>query len=400
MSAIRLFMRSMPLVALPAILLGCSGEPPLAQPPPVEVVVSHPVSQNIVDWDTYTGTVQARETVEVRARVNGHVKEVRFREGEEIAEGAELFILDSEPFKAELKKAEGEKATWEARLKLAEEKIAFYKPLADKGSVAKEELLKVLADKGEALGGIDVSKGKILDAELNIGYCKINASIAGKVGEALLTKGDLVNASGSDSLLTTVVAVDPMYFYCNINQSAYQRYRDQLQERVKKDPAAAKKGMPKIPVELMIKGDDRHRYKGFVDFVDNRVDPNTSSIKARARFENPKGADGRRPLTAGLFARVRITLAEPTPALLVANRAILTDQSLKYVLVVNKAKGNVVERVDISASDRLQESGLRAVQAGLKGDEWVIIEGVNRARPGVIVDPKEEKMPLRPVVTK
>jgi len=400
MSAIRLFMRSMPLVALPAILLGCSGEPPLAQPPPVEVVVSHPVSQNIVDWDTYTGTVQARETVEVRARVNGHVKEVRFREGEEIAEGAELFILDSEPFKAELKKAEGEKATWEARLKLAEEKIAFYKPLADKGSVAKEELLKVLADKGEALGGIDVSKGKILDAELNIGYCKINASIAGKVGEALLTKADLVNASGSDSLLTTVVAVDPMYFYCNINQSAYQRYRDQLQERVKKDPAAAKKGMPKIPVELMIKGDDRHRYKGFVDFVDNRVDPNTSSIKARARFENPKGADGRRPLTAGLFARVRITLAEPTPALLVANRAILTDQSLKYVLVVNKAKGNVVERVDISASDRLQESGLRAVQAGLKGDEWVIIEGVNRARPGVIVDPKEEKMPLRPVVTK
>jgi RND family efflux transporter MFP subunit len=190
-----------------------------------------------------------------------------------------------------------------------------------------------------------------------------------------------------------------MYFYFNVNQGAYQRYREQLLEKAKKDPSVAEGGKPRIPVELVVSGDNRNRFKGVVDFVDNRVDPGTSSIKVRARFDNPKGPDGRRPLTAGSFGRVRVTLAEPTPALLLADGAILTDQSLKYVLVVNKSKNNVVERVDVSASDRLQESGLRAVEAGLKGDEWVIVDGVNRARPGVTVSPTEGKMPRRVLVS-
>jgi RND family efflux transporter MFP subunit len=385
-------------------LAGCSP-PPLAETPPLEVVVSQPLPPGtkpelVADWDIYTGNVEAKDSIEVRSRVKGHVKNVQFAEGEEIAAGTELYLIDSEPFQADLKQAKGQLATWEAKLKLAEEKIAFYKPLADKGSVSKEELLKVLSDKGEALGSIDTAKGKILEAEQNIGYCKITSPIAGKVGEALLSKGDLVNASGSDSLLTTVVAVDPMYVTVYVNERAYQRYRKLLAEKALKDPAAARDGKMKIPVELAVAGAENFPYKGYVDFVDNRVDPGTGSIKVRAKFDNAKGPDGRRPLTSGLFARVRVTLAEPAPALLVADRAILTDLSLKYVLVVNKEKKNVVERVDITASDRLQEDGRRAVEAGLKGDEWVIVEGVNRARPGVIVNPTEGKMPRRPVAGK
>jgi len=377
----------------------------LAPTPPLEVVVSQPhppgtKPELIADWDVYTGNVQAKDSIEVRARVRGHVKEVLFAEGEEIAAGTELFLVDSEPFQADLKQAKGQLATWEAKLKLAEEKIAFYKPLADKGSVSKEELLKVVADKGEAIGGIDVARGKILDAELNIGYCKIATPIAGRVGEALLSKGDFVNATGTDSVLTTVVAVDPMYVTFYVNERAYQRYRKLLRDKALKAPAAAKEGKLKIPVELAVAGEENFPYKGYVDFVDNRVDPSTGSIKVRAKFDNPKGPDGRRPLTVGLFARVRVTLAEPSPAILLADRAILTDQSLKYVLVVNKARDNVVERVDVTASDRLQEDGRRAVEAGLKGEEWVIVEGVNRARPGVTVKPTEGKMPRRPVAGK
>ncbi len=388
------------LLGLVITAAGCSP-PPLAETPPLEVVVSQPLPPGtkpelIADWDVYTGNVEAKDSIEVRSRVKGHVKKVEFAEGEEIAAGTELYQIDSEPFQADLKKAKGELATSEAKLKLAEEKIAFYKPLADKGSVSKEELLKVIADKGEALGNIDTAKGKILEAEQNIGYCKITAAIAGKVGEALLSKGDLVNASGSESLLTTIVAVDPMYVTVYVNERAYQRYRKLLLDKALKDPAAAKEKL-KIPVELAVAGNENFPYKGYVDFVDNRVDPGTGSIKVRAKFDNPKGPDGRRPLTSGLFARVRVTLAEPAPAILVADRAILTDQSLKYVLVVNKAKNNVVERVDITASDRLQEDGRRAVTAGLKGDEWVVVEGVNRARPGVPVNPTEGKMPRRPV---
>jgi RND family efflux transporter MFP subunit len=364
----------------------------------VEVVIAHPASEKITDYDVYTGTVDARESVEVRSRVRGYIKDAPFKEGDEIKAGTVLFVIDSDPFKADLDKAQGELKIWEAKEKAAADKVAIYKPLAEKGTVAKEELIKAVGDRDEAIGGIATTKGKILDAELNIGYCTITAPIAGKVGEALLTKGNLVNSSGADSQLTTLVSVDPMYVYFYVNERAYQRYREVLTARAEKDPKVTRDS--KIPVEMSVAGEGNFGYPGIIDFVDNRVDPGTSSIKVRARFDNKKGPGGFRSLTAGLFARVRIALAEPTPAILVADRAILSDQSLKYVLVVNKSKENVVERVDVTISDRVQENGLRAITGGLKGDEWVIVEGVNRARPGITVNPKETKdgkMPRRPV---
>jgi multidrug efflux pump subunit AcrA (membrane-fusion protein) len=168
-----------------------------------------------------------------------------------------------------------------------------------------------------------------------------------------------------------------------------------LLEKAKKNPPKEDEPL-KIPVEMAVAGEEAYRFKGEVDFVDNRVNPATGSIKVRAKFDNPKEADGRRNLTAGLFARVRVTLAEREPKILVADRAILTDQSLRYVLVVNKEKSNKVERVDVRVSDRVQEDGRRAVE-GLTGAEWIIVEGVNRARPGVVVNPTEGKMPRRPL---
>jgi RND family efflux transporter MFP subunit len=387
------------LLFLGMITLGCKNEPPVAESPPLEVVVAQPISEKITDWDVYTGTVDARDKVEVRSRVRGHIKSVNFTEGEEIPEGKELFTIDSEPFEADLKTAKGQLETWEAKLKQADEKIAIYKPLAEKGTVSKEELVRAFGDKGEATGGIESAKGKILDAELNIGYCKIKSAIAGKVGEAEFTKGNLVNPTGADSLLTRVVAVDPMYVNFNVNERALRNYLNLLREKSAKQ-ASSDAAKPKIPVELALLGDASFPYKGIVDFVDNRVDPATGSIKCRARFENPKGPDGRRPLTDGLFARIRVSITDAYPAVLVADRAILSDQSMKYVLVVNKQKENVVERVDIITANRLQENGLRAVEAGLKGDEWVIVEGVNRVRPGVKVNPTEGKMPVRPPAAK
>jgi membrane fusion protein, multidrug efflux system len=401
MSAIKRWMKWIFTAGLATAISGCKGDAPVVTPPPLEVIVSQPLAAGakpelIADWDTYTGNVEAKDSVEVRSRVRGHIKKVNFDEGEEIAKGTELFLIDSEPFQADLKQAKGQLAAFESKLKLAEEKMTFYKPLADKGTVSKEELLKVIADKDSAIGDIASANAKILEAELNIGYCKIVTPIAGKVGEALLSEGDLVNASGADSLLTTVVAVDPMYVTFYVNERAYQRYRKLLLAKAQKETKAPSNDKLKIPVELAVAGYENFPFEGKVDFVDNRVDPTTGSIKVRAKFDNPKGPDGKRALTAGLFARIRVTLAERTPSILVADRAILTDQSLKYVLVVNKSKSNVVERIDITASDRLQEDGRRVVEAGLNGDEWVIVEGVNRARPGVTVNPTEGKMPRRP----
>src|SRR5262249_30723088 len=151
----------------------------VAEVPPLEVIVAQPVQEQIESWDVYTGTVESKDKVEVASRVRGEIKEVLFKEGQEIPAGAKMFVIDDGPFKADLSVAKGMLATWEAKLQVADQRIALYQPLADKGSVSKEELLKAIADRGEALGGIDAARGKILDAELNIGYCKISAPIAG-----------------------------------------------------------------------------------------------------------------------------------------------------------------------------------------------------------------------------
>jgi multidrug efflux system membrane fusion protein len=380
--------------------LGCSHEPPLVQPAPPEVVISQPVKEKIVDWDTYTGAVVSKEPVEVRARVRGEIKDVPFKkmEGKEIAAGELLFVIDDVPFQAAKLQAEGELERWTAKKEAAEKIIKIYDPLAKKGTVSTEELVKAIADKGEAGGGIATAKGKILDAEANIKYCRITSPIAGKIGQALLTKGNIVNAGGQDNVLATVVRVDQLYVYFYVNERALLNYQKMARKAFEKDKKVDED--LDIPVEMALATDTDYPHKGVVDFVDNKVDPKTGAIKVGARFENPKEADGRRILTPGLFARVRVAIADPYPAILIPERALLTDQSLKYVLVVNKAKNNVVERVDVTVANRVQENGLVVVEAGLKGDEWVIVDGVNRARPGATVNPKEGKMPSLPAGAK
>ena len=392
MCAKNLCIRCVLFLAMAAGMAACNRAPAVSPPSPVEVVVSQPVKEHIEDWDTYTGLVDARESVEVRSRVRGQIMKVLFTDGDEVKKDKLLFVIDDSPFRADLKQAQGQFETWQAKLKAAEEKIAIYKPLADKGTVSKEELVQAYGAKGEALGGIETAKGKILDANTNIKYCNIVAPITGKISEALLTQGNIVNSGSKENLLTTIVSVDPLYVYFYVNERALQTYQELRRRQFEKEK---KKGKMDLPVEMALTNDSGFPRKGVLDFIDNKVDPATSSVKVRARFENPKGADGLRAMMPGLFARVRIAVADPYPATLVADRAILSDQSLKYVLVVNKAKDNVVERVDITVSNRVQDNGLRQVEAGLKGDEWVIVEGVNRARPGVTVNPKEAKMPRR-----
>jgi multidrug efflux system membrane fusion protein len=381
------------MLGLGAVILGCNREPPLAEPPLVEVVISKPLSEKVVDWDTYTGEVVARGSVDVRARVRGEIKDVPFKDGDEVEAGKLLFLIDPDPFEADLKQAKGQLQTWEAKLKAAEEKIAIYEPLAKKGTVSRDELIQALAAKGEAVGGIGTAKGKVMEAEVNIGFCKIHAPVSGKTGLALLTKGNIANALGAENLLTTIVPVDPLYVDFNVNERALLKYLELMRKQFEREK---KPGHDKIEVQMAVATDQGYPHNGKIDFIDNKVDSKTGSIKVRARFDNPKGPDGRRRLTPGLFARVRVPAADPYPAILVADRAVLADQSLHYVLVVNKEKGNLVERVDVVVSNRVQEDGLRVVEAGLKGDEWVIVEGVNRARPGATVKPVEAPMPRRP----
>ena len=384
------------LIAIATVILGCNRDAGLTPPPPVEVIVCNPVKEKIEDWDTYTGTVDAKAPVQIRAnpRVQAEIKQVLFTEGEEIEADKLLFLIDDAQFQADLTVAKGQLTTSKADLKKAEETIAIYEPLAKSGTVAKEELVKAVGAKGQALGSVGVASGKIAEAENNIKYCKVQSSVAGKIGLALLTKGNIVNAGGTDSLLATIVPVDPLYVYFNVNQQALLTYQAFMLKKFEKDKQAA--GKVEIPVKMSVEGGTTFPFNGVIDFLDNQLDKNTGTVKVRARFDNPKGADGRRKLSPGMFARIRVAIGDAYTPILISDRAILPDQSLKYVLVVNKAKENKVERKDIVVSNRLQPDGLRAVE-GLNGDEWVIVEGVNRVRPGVAANPTEGKMPRRPV---
>lgn len=381
------------LVAL-SLLPGCMRQPEVTPPPPLEVIISQPLKEVIEDWDTFTGLVEAKESVEIRPRVRGHIKEVKFKEGAEVKEGDVLFLIDDGPFKAQEKQAEGQLKLYQAKLKLAQERIGILEPLVKSGSAAKQELDKVMADKGEAIAGMATAEGQIQEARLNTQYCRILAPISGHISRALLTKGNLVNAAG-ENLLTTLVSVDPMYVYFHVNERALLRYRNHMIALARKSKEASNKSDADIKVQMGLTTDRDFPHKGIIDFIDNRVDPNTGTIKVRARFDNPKREDGRRLLAPGMFARIRAAVADPHPAILIADRAILTDQNMKYVLTVNRSKENLVERVDIDAG-RLQDDGLRVIDAGLKGDEWIIVEGVTMVRPGVTVTPREGAMPRRP----
>jgi multidrug efflux pump subunit AcrA (membrane-fusion protein) len=424
-------MRKM-LLSLAVLLgaVGCSSSPPLAETPPLEVIVAKPVRKIVPDWDVYTGTMEAMKTVNVYSRVDGHIKAVLFKEGEEIKKGQELFQIDDEPFKAAKTRAEGQLKMWKAKLQLAEEGLKRYDQLYNKGSASKADLDQAQAAKGEALGGIDVANAALKEADLNIDYSKIDADINGKVGEALVTEGNYVKSMGNQNLLTTLRAVDAIKVVFYVPESAERRYNEFLREQAEKQKQAEapaflsastvgllgsplgqgsflaasalipgkaqaegnpKNGKPKpIPVEVATINDkDKFPYKGYVYFADNTLDPGTGSYRVFARIENPMGPGNQRPLIPGLFARVKVSIGDPAPALIVPDRAILTDQSLKYVLVVNKAKNNVVERVDVTLAPREQEKGWAVVKKGLSGDEWVIVDGVNRVRPGVSVKPVE-----------
>ena len=202
-------------------------------------MISRPISEKVTDWDTYTGIVEAKESVELRARVRGEIKDVLFKDGDEVEAGKLLFLIDPDPFEATLNQAKGQLQTWEAKLKAAEEKIAIYEPLAKKGTVSRDELIQALAAKGEAVGGIGTAKGKVMEEEVNIAFCKIRAPIAGKLGLALLTKGNIANSVGAENLLTTIVPVDPMYVYFNVNERALLHYQALMRKQFERDKKEA-----------------------------------------------------------------------------------------------------------------------------------------------------------------
>jgi RND family efflux transporter MFP subunit len=376
-----------PLAMFGLMLTGCEADTSLVKAEPPVVTVAKPIEKQITDFDQYTGRLEAAETVEVRARIRGELTGIHFTDGQIVKAGAVLFDIDPRTYKAVLDAANARKANAEASVKLANAEYDRNYTLFQQNAASAKDVEYWVAKKGEALAQVSLSVADIDRAKLDVEFCTIKAPITGKISRAQVTKGNLINSGGGDTLLTTIVSVDPIYVYFDVDERSLQLYR----ERRAKEVGAPEEGkQPTIPVFLgLITDGDRFPREGKIDFAENKLNPNTGTIRVRGVFENK---DGR--LTPGQFARVRLPVGEKYTGLLVTDQAIGIDQGQKYVLVVNSE--NKVEYRPVTPG-RL-EDGLRVFPpgAGIKADDWIIVNGVQRVRPGVTANPERVDMPTQP----
>ncbi len=368
--------------------LGCSGAPeaPVEVPKPPEVTISQVVERSVVEYEEFTGRLDAEESVEVRARVNGYLNEVHFSDGQEVKAGTLLFEIDPRTFEAAVKNAEGQKAQWLAKQDKARADVARYEGLVPTGAASAQDLDKARAELGEAIAAIQSAEAMIERAKLDLEFSKIVAPIDGQIGEALITKGNLIQpGTGSDALLTTIVSLDPIYAYFDVDERTLQRFRERHRAAGVEGAALPNVAQLKIPVLLGLASEEGFPHTGVIDFADNRVDPATGTVRVRGAFDNAK-----RQFKPGFFARVRIPVSDSYKALLVSELAIGTDQGQKYVLVVNDQ--STVERRFVKPGP-LQDDGLRVISDGLKSGESVVVNGLQRARPGKPVTPQRAPMP-------
>jgi RND family efflux transporter MFP subunit len=371
-------------------VLGCgSTTPPIAETPPPPVTVSQPVVRtDVIDYDDYEGRIAAVKEVEVRARVRGHLKTVNFQDGQMVKEGELLYEIDPRPYEASLDAAKAQKASADASVELAKVEYARTAQLVKSRAVSETELQVWKAKEGTAAAEMQKALAAIEQAQLDVDFTKVTAPITGKVSRTQVTAGNLVNAGGGETLLTTIVSVDPMYVYFDVDERALLRYREHFRRGMdggKKEsgPEPSVKEL-KIPVQVALEGEENYPHKGVIDFADNRVNPSTGTIQVRGVLPNPQ-----RILDVGMRARVHVPVSDPHKALMITERAVGTDQGRKFVYVVNGQ--NVVERRDVKLG-RLS-NGLQIVLEGLKPEDWVVVNGIQRVRDGAKVEPKQSSMP-------
>jgi len=373
------------LLAVAAAGPGCRGETKVVAPPPPEVSVSQPIEEPVQETLEFTGRISAVDSVEVRARVTGYITKVAFTDGALVQAGDLLFEIDPREYQAAVLRAEGEVARLRAQLARTESEVARNQALRPSGAASARELERSVAEKGAAEGELKAKLAQLELARLDVEFTQVKAPVAGRVSRAEITAGNLVvvGASGGP-LLTTVVSLDPIYVNFDADERAIIRLR---RGAIARAGAAAPENVraAAAPVLVALADENDFAHQGTIDFIDNQIDPSTGTIHVRAVLPNPD-----RLLAPGLFVRVRLPVGEPRPGILVTDRAIGTDQDRKYVLVVNEK--NVVEYRPVKLGPL--QGALRAVAEGLAPGEWVIVNGIQRARPGATVTP--QKVSMRP----
>jgi RND family efflux transporter MFP subunit len=363
-----------PLILTALVLSGCNRKNEFAAPPPVTVTVTKPVQKAVTDYVEYTGTVEAVESVEVRARVEGYLESIRFKPGARVKQGDLLFVIDPRPFQAKLEEAKAELARRQAELKHTEANMQKKEMALKVNAVSEIEVIQARADYEMTKAAIQAALAAIQTAELNLSYTKIRAAVSGRISRNLVDVGNLVGAT-ERTLLATIVNDDPVYVYFNVNERDLLNFQ---QGRDSGDAPTSRNG--KLKVFLGLSNQEGYPFEGHIDYMDNRLSQSTGTIQVRGVFAN---SDHR--LLPGLFARIQSPIAHRESALLAPDSAVGSDQRGDYLLVVNSQ--NVVEYRPVITGALIGND--RVIESGISAEDRLIVSGLQRAMPGLTVNPAE-----------
>jgi len=364
------------------VLAGCARSPaevPAEAPPPVSV--SYAIEREVTDYKDLTGRTAAVDSVEVRAHVWGYLEKVNFKEGALVQKGDVLFELDPRPYQATLDQAKAKVAQDEAQLAYDEAEYQRNLALFRTKAITQSDLDKTAAARNVDLANIAADKAAVRQRQLDLDYTKVKAPVSGRASRYVVTVGNLIQSGdqGGGTLLTTIVSVDPMYVYFDVDEHTVLRVRQLVREGKADSP---REGV--VSVSLGLDNEDGFPHRGTIDFVDNQVNPKTGTMRLRGVFPNEN-----QMLTPGLFARVRVPIGRPHKALLVSDRALDNDQGQKILYVVNERNEVAARPVRAGAL----HDGLREITDGLKSGEHVVVNGLQQVRPGIKVEPKLVEMP-------
>ncbi len=346
---------------------GGPGGKPMAMP----VTVAQALERTVADWDEFVGRVEATERVELRPRVSGYLQRVNYRQGADVARGEVMFEIDPEPFQVEVRRAEAELARVRTRLDLARNERARTEKLVESGAVSRQEFDERLSAEKDGEAAARSAEATLAAARLNLSYTRIVSPIAGRTSRAEVTAGNFVTAG--QTILTTIVTLNPIYVSFEADEQAYLKYAELARRSERANARQARN-----PVFVGLANEEGYPGRGVVEFVDNRVNPQTGTLLARAVVDN---RDGR--FTPGLFARVKLVGGGSYTATLVDDRAVGTDQNKRFVTVVGPDGQTQYREVRLGPV----VDGLRVIRDGLKPGETIVVDGVQRVRPGMPVQP-------------
>lgn len=341
-------------------------------PPAATVDVAHVVSQTITDWQEYSGRLEAIDQVDVRPQVSGKLIAVHFKDGSLVNKGDLLFTIDPRPFEAELNRAKAQLASAEAQVTYTSANLDRNQRLIQSNAIAHQELDQAQNEARSANANLQAAKAAVETARLNLEYTRITAPVSGRISRAEVTVGNVVSAGNGAQVLTSLVSVSRLYASFDVDEQTYLKY------------ISNQRNSAQVPVYLGLANESGFSREGYISSIDNNLNTTSGTIRVRATFDNPKGV-----MLPGLYARIRLGGGQPRAAILISPTAIGVDQDKRFVVVVDAKNQTAYREVKLGA----QQDGLQIINSGLQAGDRIVVNGLQRIRPGDPVKPHLIAMP-------